>query len=60
MTGNIEIDKPAIKEADRKQAIELAIKEIEAHKESSLVEGYTERLIASAKAIAEYIKLGPN
>jgi hypothetical protein len=60
MTGNIEIDKPAIKEADRKQAIELAIKEIEAHKEAHLIEGYTDRLIASAKVIAEYIKLGPN
>jgi hypothetical protein len=40
----------------RKEALELAIKEIEAHKESSLVEGHTQKLIESAQAIAEYIK----
>jgi hypothetical protein len=56
----MEIDKSGISVSERKEAINLAIKEIEAYNAPTLTDGYTERLIASAKTIAEYIKLGPN
>jgi hypothetical protein len=44
--------------AERKEAIEIALKEVAAYKESSLNEGHTERLIASAETIYKYIKTG--
>jgi hypothetical protein len=44
---------------DRKAALEFALKEIAAYKEAVLADGHTERLIASAIAINEYIQKGP-
>jgi hypothetical protein len=43
---------------DRRTALEIAIKEVAAYKESSLDDGHTERLISSAEAIYKYIRTG--
>jgi hypothetical protein len=42
----------------RAEALKIAINEIAAYKESILTEGHTERLVASAHAVFEYIKKG--
>jgi hypothetical protein len=43
---------------ERKAALEIALKEVATYKESSLNDGHTERLIASAETIYKYIRTG--
>jgi hypothetical protein len=51
----MEIDASYNGQNARIKAVELAISEIAAYKESSLAERYTEKLLISAKAIADFI-----
>jgi nicotinamide riboside kinase len=54
----MEIDRSTAGQDQRRKFIELAISEIAAYKVSTLTDGYTARLLASADAIAEYVKMG--